>query len=292
VGVDTSLGRLQELTSDKPLNAQQAIGRFNDLLLSQHHAFAGATPHELSFTGLVVVPDLQYSSGPIETLSPEIWSDTFNTKVISTIATTQAFLPSICEFKSRVLVLTPTIVSSLKPPFHGIENTVVGALENFTTTLRRELSTLGINVCLLKLGSFDFSSVGARNHIQPISAARTYAWPASARTLYAQNFINQGRIAESRGLFGETGSMAKGSSLRQLHHAVFDALTQKHPRNTWRVGRGSVAYDILGTWVPSGIVGWMLGIRRVSLEEIAGPQLEDTAVQQSSSWETVERNSV
>lgn len=230
------------------------------------------------------MPDLIYPSGPVETVSAELWSDALNAKVLNTIAVTQAFLPTICEFKGRVLLLTPSIVSSLQPPFHGVESAVVGALQGFITSLRGELGTLGIEVCHLKLGTFDFSSAGSKHHLTPISVHRTYAWPPSARALYGQNYVTQSRIAGSRGLFNENGAAAKGSSLRKLHKAVFDALTQKHPKQVWRVGRGSVAYDIVGTWVPQGIVGWMLGIRRVSLDEISEPQLQDSV----QTWEKVD----
>jgi NAD(P)-dependent dehydrogenase (short-subunit alcohol dehydrogenase family) len=238
-----------------------------------------------------LAPDLIYPSGPIETLAPEIWSEELNTKVIATIATARAFLPSVCEFQARVLILTPNVVSSLQPAFHSLESTIIGALYSFTTTLQRELNTLGIKVCQLRLGNFDFSGGhGARHHLQPISESRTITWPPSARLLYAQNFINQGRIAAGRGLFGESGSVARGSSPRELHNAVFDALSERHPRKVWRVGRGSVAYDIVGNWVPSGLVGWVLGLRRVSLEEMAGPgpqiKMEDSTVH---SWEKIDR---
>ena len=117
--------------------------------------------------------------------------------------------------------------------------------------------------------------------------------------MYAQNFMNQSRIAEGRGLFSgaENGSVAKASSPRELNHAVFDALTDSRPSKVYRVGRGSLAYDIVGQWVPGGIVGWVLGLRKVSLEELNGP-LPTTlmpAVEESfhsagaQSWEKVER---
>ncbi|KAF2186793.1 DUF1776-domain-containing protein [Zopfia rhizophila CBS 207.26] len=263
------------------LGTQDAMERFNNLLLRPHIAFSGASPHNLHFGGLILVPDLIYPSGPIETVSPELWSDALNAKVLNTIATTQAFLPTICEFKARVLILTPSIVSSLRPPFHSVETAVVGALEGFTASLRGELGTLGINVCQFKLGTFDCSNVGGK-HLQSMEAPKTNFWPTSARALYSANYINQSRVARSRGLFNQTGST--GSSLRELHSAVYDALTQKHPRRVWRVGRGSVTYDVVGNWVPAGLVGWILGIRRVSLNEAAEPQLEDSV----QSWEKVE----
>lgn len=100
------------------LGMQEAMERFNDVLLRPHVAFAGAAPHNLHFRGILLVPDLIYPSGPVETVSPELWSDALNAKVLNTIAVTQAFLPTVCQFKARVLVLTPGVVASLRPPFH------------------------------------------------------------------------------------------------------------------------------------------------------------------------------
>jgi len=256
--------------------------RFNNLLLKPHVAFSGASPHNLNLRGVLLVPDLIYPSGPIETISPDIWSDALNAKVLNTIATAQAFLPTICEFKARVLVLTPSIVASLRPPFHGVETAIVSALEGFTASLRGELGTLGIDVCQFKLGTFDCTNVPGKQHVQSIAGPKTSLWPTTTRALYGANYVNQSRVAHSRGLFNQTGST--GSSLRELHKAVFDALSQKKPRRVWRVGRGSVAYDVVGNWVPAGLVGWMLGIRRVSLKEVSEPQLEDSV----QSWEKVE----
>ncbi|OJD32910.1 uncharacterized protein BKCO1_3500081 [Diplodia corticola] len=266
-----------------PLNAQYTIERFNNTLLSPHQAFPGASAHNLNFAGLVLVPDLIYPSGPVETISPEYWSDALNAKVLNTVATTQAFLPVVCQFKARVLLLTPNVVSSLRPPFHGVESTVVGALEGFATSLSGELSTIGIDLCHIKLGTFDCSSVGNKQYLQSICDRQTEAWPAGARALYGDNYVTQSRIAHSRGMFSENGSTAKGSHLRELHNAVFDALTRKRPQKVWRVGRGSVAYDIVGSWVPGGLVRWMLGIRPGG-QAAAEPQLMDSV----QAWEKVE----
>jgi hypothetical protein len=193
-----------------------------------------------------------------------------------------------------MLVLMPNVVASLKPAFHGLESTIVNALEGFTTTMRRELHTVGITVSQIRLGNFDFSHVGARNHLQTMNSSRTLAWPPNARRLYAQNFMNQSRIAEGQGLFSgsENGSIAKATSPRELHHIVFDALTQSRPKKVYRVGRGSLAYDIVGQWVPGGVIGWVLGLKKVSLEELNGPiglSVEDSFQMQAQTWERVER---
>jgi NAD(P)-dependent dehydrogenase (short-subunit alcohol dehydrogenase family) len=264
------------------LGTQDAMERFNDVLLRPYVAFAGASAHNLTFKGLVLVPDLIYPSGPVETVSPELWSDALNAKVLNTIAVTQAFLPTICESKARVLMCTPSIVSSLQPPFHSVETAIVGALEGFTASLRGELGTLGIDVVSFRMGTFDCTHVGSKQHLQPTADSKTFTWPSTARKLFAANYVSQRRVAHDRGLLIQGGA---GSSLRELHNAVFDALSQKKPRKVWRVGRGSVAYDLVGNWVPAGVVGWMMGVRRVSLNPSSEAQLENSV----QTWEKVER---
>jgi NAD(P)-dependent dehydrogenase (short-subunit alcohol dehydrogenase family) len=260
---------------------QEAIQRFHDTLKRPHVAFSGASPHSLELKGIVLVPDLIFPTGPVETVSPELWSDALNAKVLNTIAVTQALLPTVWEFKARILMLTPSIIASLRPPFHSVETTIVKALEGFLTSLRAELGTLGIDVLQFHLGTFDYSHVGPKHHLQTRAAGSPHAWPATTRALYASNFENQTRAGQSRGFLNADSS---GSSLRELHNAVFDALTQRRPRSVWRVGRGSVTYDLVGSWVPEGLVGWMMGLRRVSLDTYAAPKHEDSV----QSWESVE----
>jgi NAD(P)-dependent dehydrogenase (short-subunit alcohol dehydrogenase family) len=254
------------------MGTRKAMEHFNDLLTRPHVAFSGASPHNLNLRGVVLVPDLIFPSGPIETIDPELWSDALNAKVLNTIAVTQALLPTVCEFKSRVLMLTPSIIASLRPPFHSVETTIVSALEGFLASLRAELGTLGIDVIQFRLGTFDYSNVGPKHHLQTKTDTSPLAWPSTTRTLYASNFANQTRVAQSRGMFGQRS----GSPLRELHNAVFDGMTQKWPRSVWCVGRGSVTYGLVGDWVPSSLVGWMMGLRRVSLDKVTKPKLEDS----------------
>ena len=154
--------------------------------------------------------------------------------------------------------------------------------EGFTASLRSELGTLGIDVCQFKLGTFDCSHVGGKHHVQTTAGPDTFLWPMTTRKLYAANYVNQSRVGGSKGLFNQAGN--SGSSLRQLHNAVFDALMQPRPRRVWHVGRGSLTYDVVGSWVPASLVGWIMGVQRVSLAEAEAPQLSDSV----QSWEKVE----
>ena len=250
--------------------------RFSQLLANPHHAVVGAIPHKLNFAGLVVAPDLEYPTGPAETIEPAEWADALNVKVLGTIYTVQAFLQAVTDFRARVIMLTPSVTFSIRSPFHSVESSVVGAIEGFAHSLAGELRTLGLSVCHLKLGNFDLSSIGGRQHVQKTPGTTLRKWPASAQACYGSNFIAQS--------FGSI----KGSPPRELHNAVFDVLVQKRPRQIWRVGRGSTTYELVGNWVPAAIVQWMLGIRRTSSNDRgdeAAPSDDDA---RSGQWEKVE----
>ncbi|KAI9886390.1 MAG: Vacuolar protein sorting-associated protein 53 [Watsoniomyces obsoletus] len=271
---------IRPLTIDitEPSMTHAAIERFTKFLLSPQHPFPGAHAHHLRLTGFILIPNTIYPSGPLEMLSPEIWSDTLNVKVLGSVATTQAFLRTISAFKARILILTPNIIPSLSLPFHGIESAVVSSLGAYAATLRAELAPGGINVSLFKLGAFDYGTSNthhARNHQQQqlqSTRADLLTWPTSARNLYGGAYLAQESSnkktwsgqSEHGTLVGGTPPV-RGSPLRDLHYAVFDALTMtSRPKAIWHVGRGSLLYEYVGRWAPPGIVGRMLGMRGVT----------------------------
>ena len=64
----------------------------------------------------------------------------------------------------------------------------------------------------------------------------------------------------------------RGSSLRELHNAVFDVIDGTEGREVVRVGLGAGLYGFVGRFVPRGLVAWMMGIRRVDgLSAWGGP---------------------
>lgn len=277
----------------QPISTEQTINRFTTHLLSPHHAFPNSAPHTLTLAGVILIPDTTYPSGPIETLSPALWSDALNTKILATTTTTRAFLRPLRSFHARLLLLTPSIIPSLAPPFHAIEAATVAALDAFTTTLRAELAPAHVPVISFKLGTFDCGAVGGRTHLQssPEHATRAdvLSWPSSVRATYAKNYVAQSGAGGTRGCINGTstgnGGGVKGSPLRQLHNGVFDALTVARPGKVWHVGNGSLVYDVVGKWVPAGIVGLMLGIRSVRKEEGGGGE---EGSEGSVEWEKVE----
>lgn len=131
--------------------------------------------------------------------------------------------------------------------------------------MRRELAPVGVDVCHLKLGTFDTSNIIGGKNAQPVqllNAARAdiLSWAPAARAAYAKNYAAQ-QSGRSIGSHGSSG-IFKGSSLRELHLAVFDALTDVRPKAVRRVGSGSLVYEILGKCAPDGLVRWMLNAGR------------------------------
>ncbi|KAK4550258.1 hypothetical protein LTR36_003225 [Oleoguttula mirabilis] len=238
-----------------PFAAQDQLARFRGLLEREHFAFDGAEPHRLNFTGLVLIPDTQATPARVDEISSEEWSDALNAKVLNTIATTQLFLPTVTEHKAKVLLLTPSVTPALKLPMHAVENTVYGALEGFTSSLAAELKQDGVAVSHFKLGNIDIPSVTAKQRRE-----------------------------------GASKPMLKATPLRKLHDSVFDALVTKRPRRTLHVGRGSLAYDIIGSWMPPMVIGWMMGAAKrptVVVEEVHEEEMQGS--QGSLTWEKIDQ---
>ena len=113
-----------------------------------------------------------------------------------------------------------------------------------------------------KLGNFDYSSVPGfpKSQLQrprgALLRADVLSWDARTRAQYAGEYV-----AQQEHLAGVSGGLVKGSSLRELHNGVFDVLTGREGREVRWVGRGSRVYGFVGTWMPRGLVGWMLGLQ-------------------------------
>ncbi|KAL6413714.1 DUF1776 domain protein [Ilyonectria robusta] len=260
-------------TTDPP-SAGAAIERFA-LFLQSPQALAGAKmkPNQLTLQSVILIPSLHYQTSPIATIPPSNFANLFYTHLLQPILTIQAFLPLLTSrlnpigekwVPPKVLVFTPSIISSINPPFHAPEATVCSALSAFTEVLTAELRPLNIPVTHMQLGTFDFSSfVPSRGSSQNVVTAGnpedTLVWPDGARHVYGRNFIAQTSSAISGGrIVG-----LRGSSLRRLHNTVFDVIDGTITTETVRVGLGSSVYGFVGRWAPRSLVSWMMGIRKV-----------------------------
>lgn len=270
-----------------PPKAGVAIEGFAHYLQASHAAVPGAKPHHLTLKSVILIPSMNYTTSPIATIPPSSFADLFNTHLLHPILTIQAFLPLLTarltstsdKSPPKVLVLTPSIITSIKPPFHAPEATVCSALSAFTDVLNGELRPLSIPVTHLQLGTFDFAgftgiapallrrSPAPQPGLLPAAdAAETAAWPEPARHAYARNFISTSSSAISAGRIRGM----KGGSLRDLHRSVFDVIDGSNTSSVVRVGLGADLYGVVGKFVPRSLVEWMMGMRRV--DELASWQ--------------------
>lgn len=240
-----------------PFSAQEQLARFQNLLGRQHVAFDGAEPHRLDFKGLVLVPDTGAApAGRVGEVASEDWSDVFTAKVLNTIATTQLFLPTLVSHASRILLLTPSITPALQPPGHAAENTAYAALKAFTSTLAAEMreQSTGVTISQFKLGNLDIPSVTAKQRRE-----------------------------------GQPASRIRATPMRELNNAVFDTLVARRPAASLRVGRGSLAYDVIGAVAPRSVVGWMLGLGKKRQEVVVTDMKEEMMGSQASlTWEKID----
>lgn len=231
--------------------------------------------NHLTLRSVLLIPSLNYQTSPIATIPPSSFADLFNTHLLQPILTIQAFLPLLTSrlqpigdrwLPPKVLVFTPSIISSINPPFHAPEATVCSALSAFTEVLTAELRPLDIPVTHMQLGTFDFAGfVPTRNAALGQSPnttgnpQETLVWPDGARHVYGRNFVAQ----TSSAISGARIRGFKGSSLRRLHNSVFDVIDGSITSDTVRIGLGSSVYGFVGRWAPRGLVSWLMGIRKV-----------------------------
>ena len=159
---------------------------------------------------------------------------------------------------------------------HGPANVAAGALQGYIDTLRKESAAQDLHIVQLKLGIFD---LGALSTSRSLVLARDPGVQGES-TLRADPA--RGRIArEDARSYGVIGS-----SVRELHLGVFDAITRDRGRGgTLFVGRGSRLYAFVSSWVPGGVVGWMLG---AAVEQA---KADESTVDASVEWEKVEEGS-
>jgi NAD(P)-dependent dehydrogenase (short-subunit alcohol dehydrogenase family) len=262
-----------------PPSTGTSIDTFARYLQSPHAAIPNGKRHHLLLKAVILIPSLNYQTSPIATIPPSSFADLFNTHLLQPILTIQAFLPLLTARLTpssdkerpspKVLVFTPSIISSINPPFHAPEATICSALSAFTEVLTGELRPLGIPVTHMQLGTFDFAGfTPAANsrllHPHGLLTAPEDAdalpWPDSARHAYGKNFVSQSGSAIGAGRIRGM----RGSSLKELHNAVFDVIDGSLTNGMVQVGLGAGVYGFVGRWVPKGLVSWMMGIRRVN----------------------------
>ena len=231
----------------------------------------------LTLAGIVALPGTSsYPTQPLAQMSPSDLIDVVNTRLLAPVLTIQKFLPLLAttspdpKSPSAIILAYPSISLSLSPPDSASEVITTASMSALAHVLRRELRATKLNVTLseVRLGNFDLGSTPSRPLRENESEAH-----ATALT----HWHSAGRAAAQRSTYGQS-TAGRGSSTREFHNAIFDALAPPQTfmafgRFEWQatrrpsvvyVGSGARLYAVLGAWTPAGLVGWMMGYDRPS----------------------------
>ncbi|KAI5304551.1 hypothetical protein KEM56_006359 [Ascosphaera pollenicola] len=248
-----------------------SLQHIHSLITKPQSPIAGVPPHLCQLSGLILVPQTSCPSGPVSAISASTWGHIVSSRVLTPILTTRLLLPLLALNKnsSSIVLLSPSMHSSIKGPFSAPEVTTVDGLSSFAKCLRQELrirqQASPIEVVEMKLGNLD---LGPRQ--QRSNSARTggelLAWNSQQRATYGEAYLTSVDNQPGRSPSGTV----TGSSMRELHFAIFDALQpasksifgwRKRKAETVYVGRGARTYALIGSTFPCVLSTWMFGLR-------------------------------
>ncbi|OAL65297.1 hypothetical protein A7C99_3781 [Trichophyton rubrum] len=265
----------------------------------------GVPAHSCQLSAVILIPSLNYPTGPVAAIPASSWADTINTHLLYPILTTQFILP-LLTLKSNtasVVFVSPAIQSALSVPFASPEVVTTRAISGFATSLRQELGLLVssngnssgvVDVVEVKIGNIELGRQYRRGQRHNNKGTELLTWKPHERALYGSPYLSS---IDYR-LGNPVNIAPKSSPARELHYAIFDAIApakktifgwcKKKPRTIY-VGRGSIAYSIISRIIPGGMVGWILGLRPSSLDTYAEPPPADEVIASSSEagWEKV-----
>lgn len=237
------------------MDRNAVVEKFADMIDRQQH-----------LAGVIILPDLYYPAGPVESISAYDWSDILYTKIVGSVALlSQGFIPLVRRHNARFLLLTPSILPSLCPPFHAPECVTASALSSFALCMQRELAPQGVPFIHMRLGSFDMSvpvqstysstpqspfmtpessgrGTSTPSHVRSYSPATSassrsvahnvradlLSWPENIRNVYGRAYSSAARAISgtASSIVSVTASpRSSGSPIRELNNAIFDSLT-------------------------------------------------------------------
>ncbi|KAK2733930.1 hypothetical protein FQN57_001913 [Myotisia sp. PD_48] len=286
-------------TPATPSEIHPSLYVIQSLITNPQSPSPGIPAHLCQLSGLILVPSLDYPTGPVATIPAASWADTINTRLLYPILATQYFLPLLTmkRTNSTIVLVSPSIQSALSAPFAAPEVATTHALSGFATSLRQELRLLehsdggNVEVVEIKVGNIDFGRQLRGSHKN--KGTEVLTWQPHQRALYGPSYLSSidSRVGNAAHAFPQ------GTSARKLHFAVFDALapskktwygTRSRKQKTVYVGQGSIAYNIIGKITPSGVISWMLGLRTGYDSFLLDPTFDEgTGGSSDIGWEKV-----
>lgn len=181
--------------------------------------------------------------GPLEFIPVELLRRQLEVNVVGQVAVTQAFLPLLRLGRGRIVNMG-SISGVVAPPFLGPYSASKFALEALTDSLRLELRPWGIRVAIIEAGAI----------ATPIWAKSLAGFDAMSRRLPPQAQVLYGPIFAA---LREGAASSRGLPPEAVAHRVAHALTAKHPKTRYVVGRDARARKRL-RFLPDRLRDWLV----------------------------------
>jgi NAD(P)-dependent dehydrogenase (short-subunit alcohol dehydrogenase family) len=185
-------------------------------------------------------------SGPLEFLPLDALREQLEINVVGPVAVTQAALEPLRRARGRVINMS-SVGGRTVMPFMGPYHASKFAVEAVTDALRRELRPWGIAVVAIEPGSID-TPIWSKGQAQAEELSERL--PARAQELYGHRVRRMAELAQRTG--------ARGLPPEAVARAVARALTARHPRSRYVVGRDARAQIAAFTLLPDRLVDRVL----------------------------------
>lgn len=226
------------------------LTKFRKLLDVGVVPFPGAEAHHLRLSAVVFAPTLYFPLGPLENTPELTWQRLLFRLSVTTKLLSLGLLDIVREQKSGIIGIVPSIVSSLRMPYHGPETVLQNGMKDVFVTLAKELRPQNINVTQVRLGNLNLApSKTARAESVPlIVEAEVRSWSEEMRSAYGSDF------QKSQSSLRHMGASFKNKGLRELYHTLFDLIfyNGRAPSVVY-CGTGARAYDRLASYLPHSV---------------------------------------
>lgn len=229
------------------------LAKFRKILHVSVVPFPGADAHYLRLSAVVFAPTLYFPLGPLENMSEPGWQKLLFRLNVTTKLLCSGLLDIVREQESSIVAIVPSIVSSLRMPYHGPESVLQNSMKDIFTTLAKELRPQNINVTQVRLGNLNLatSKTGAAigsDSVPTIVEAEIRLWSEEMRSAYGSDFL------KSQAHLRPMGSSFKSKGLRELYHVLFDLIFYEgRSSSVVYCGTGARAYDRLVSFLPNSM---------------------------------------
>lgn len=256
--------------SKKNNNMDDHILTFNQILKTPIIPFPNAQPHYLNLKSVVFAPSLHFPIGPVENIAISSWIK-LNDRILTYLKLfSSGLIQLIRSQNSKLILLTPTILSGLYMPYYCPETLFQQNLKSIFTILTRELNYQNINVTQISLGNLYLlnQKLNSNARIESLVNSEIRAWTSEMKQLYSENFTKLQFKANPL-----KSSGGKGTHLVHLYHLLFDLIYNNDNDNDNNAnanangklnpavvycGRGARIYDWISKILPESWIQWLL----------------------------------